>query len=220
MKKYEIISLGSYCLPRAVLTRHGLKASRLNGELTLPFDLVDHNAAFITEMIEQDFNGYFDDIYFDEAENHWSRAGKTIKFTHDDFTADEKHLLFERCTNRIKNFRQTITTDLPVLFVQAIKGPNDDVNNLYAVLKRLRGSKPFELAVIDIAGCVINAQPGIKVLHLPYPYQGYQWFEPDCYLTESGKAFESRIIDFCKTMITENLNCQLVQWENQFSLQY
>ena len=42
-KKYEIVSLGVNCLPRTILTRHGIKPRKADGELSCPFDLVFKN---------------------------------------------------------------------------------------------------------------------------------------------------------------------------------
>ena len=62
--KYEIVSLGTNCLPRTVLTRGNIKPSKSDGELSCPFDLVSHPLETIVHCLETNFNDYFDDLFF------------------------------------------------------------------------------------------------------------------------------------------------------------
>ena len=64
-KTYEIVSLGTNCLPRTILTRAGIKPTKAEGELSTPFDLVAHKLSNIVHYLQTDFSDYFDDIYFD-----------------------------------------------------------------------------------------------------------------------------------------------------------
>ena len=63
-KKYEIVSLGVNCLPRTILTRLGIKPCKADGELSCPFDLVMHKLDRITYYLSNNFEDYFDDLYF------------------------------------------------------------------------------------------------------------------------------------------------------------
>ena len=215
MKKYEIVSLGTYCLPRVIFTKAGIKPSKINGELSLPFDLAIHDENYITECIEAKFLNYFDDFKYNLHHKVWIKGNFKIKFNHDDcFGQDDFLLLKERYEKRISNFWKVINSDLPVLFVQAVESDKHDVSKLYSVLEQIRGEKQFELVVIDISNVVNEFDERVNLLKIPYPSQEYIWWEHEWFQKEEGQKFEKAIIDFCKNVIYEKLNCEIVKISN------
>ena len=107
-------------------------------------------------------------------------------------------------TNRIKNFRDTVQKDAPILFLQ-ILGDAQDANKTYDELLKLRGSRPFKLVIVDTQDIVIDSYPEINVLKLPYPDKNYQkaWWKRKNYNSKQGIEFEKKIIDFCIEKIKE-----------------
>ncbi len=90
-KKVEIVSLGVNCLPRTILTRHGIKPSKAQGELSCPFDLVYHPLPTIIYNLKTEFRDYLSDLYFVVRKRHifdfrgkgiWGKKDGT-KFYHD-----------------------------------------------------------------------------------------------------------------------------------------
>ena len=126
MKKYEIVSLGLNCMPRTVLTHNGIKPSKAQGELSGPFDLVRHKLDSVIYYLGNDFKGYCDDLFFVprkrcfidfRGKGVWNKPDGT-KFFHDkDCDKNDIEKLTERITRRIKNFREIIKNEKPILFV-------------------------------------------------------------------------------------------------------
>ena len=215
MKNYEIISLGAFCLPRVILTKAGLKPSKINGELSLPFDLAEHNELFITEMIESSFKNYFDNLNYNHFHKVWCNGNFIAKYNHDDcFGVKDKNLLINRYNKRISNFWQIVNNDLPILFIQAIEDDIQDVLHLYEVLKGIRNGKPFELIILDISNIITIQSDMFNILKIPYPSNEYIWWEPEYFQTEDGMNFERKIIEYCQSIIVNKLKCDLIMHRN------
>ena len=60
--KQTIISLGSNCFVRSVLTRHGLIQDRRQGYLSCPFDLCHSYLKAIIHFVDTNFEDYFEDV--------------------------------------------------------------------------------------------------------------------------------------------------------------
>ena len=66
------------------------------------------------------------------------------------------------------NFRKILENEKQIIFVQALKDI-EDIENLYSVLKKKRGNKPFKLAILDFNGIVSKEYENISVFKIPYP---------------------------------------------------
>ncbi|MGM9993854.1 MAG: DUF1796 family putative cysteine peptidase [Candidatus Avigastranaerophilus sp.] len=212
-KKYEIVSLGCYCLSRTILTRQHLKPSKAQGELSCPFDLVIHFADRITHYISNDFDGYFDDLYFEQYKRYWFDFRKKgiwkkldgTEFFHDkDCRLNDREKLVQRISKRIDNFRKIIKDEKPIIFVQALK-KEEDIENLYSALKVLRGSKPFKLIIIDLLDTVKKEYETVSVLKIPFPSEEYEkyWDREKYYQSEEGKLFEKTVTQKVKAEIED-----------------
>ena len=95
-KQYEIVSLGCYCIARTVLTRQGLKPRKAQGELSCPFDLVLHDVDRVTHYIKNDFESYFDDLYYEKYKRYW------FDFRNKGIWKKRKTITF-RCANKKYN---------------------------------------------------------------------------------------------------------------------
>ncbi len=68
-RKVNIIPLGQNCMPRTILTRWGVKAPKILGEPTYPFDIAVFGMPEITKTLQRDFNEFYD---------NWEHNGKLL----------------------------------------------------------------------------------------------------------------------------------------------
>jgi hypothetical protein len=219
-KKYEIVSLGINCLPRTVLTRLGLKPRKAQGELSCPFDLVMHKLDRITYYLSNNFEDYFDDLYFKLGKKHifdfrqkgtWRKTDGT-QFRHDkDCKAGDKEKLIARVKSRIENFNNIMKNERPVLFVLNVYTDYGDVLALYNELKRLRQDRFFKLAVFDFEGHLdfdAKYNDDIYVLRIPKPIENYKddWNASVFLKTKLAKYFENCIGEFIKDIIKKDFS--------------
>ena len=212
---YNLISLGSSCYPKTLLTRWKLKKTKASGELTLPFDLAwFHKAEYITEFIKNDFSGFFQDLRYMKEIGSWDNYGK-INFSHEtSFGADDKDKLVNLYEIRINNFRKLIQDEKPILFLQflKVKEVGEDVSNLYSTLKQIRGDKPFELLVVDTNDIVQECSSAVNVLKIVLPFQDPNLYDANFYKSKEGVQFEKQIVDKLTTLLENNLGCKLYKY--------
>lgn len=214
--KYEIISLGTNCLPRTVLTRGNVKPSKNDGELSCPFDLVSHPIENIVRYLETNFNDYFDDLFFKIRKRNffdfrkkglWQKMDGT-KFFHDkDCKSCDKEKLILRIKNRIKNFYKIIESDTPILFVLYIKEKSEYINEIFNTLQKLCSHKHFELAIIDFNNSVdLKKNNSFYLLKLPKPIKTFNtdWNTTKYRNSELGVYIEKCICDFIKEILDKD----------------
>lgn len=207
-KEYVIIPLGFNCMPRTVLTRHGLKPHKWQGELTYPFDLAFFFIPEITKYLQNDFADFFEnwELKQDKNQSFWIKPPFQIKFFHDKIISKEK--LIKRYKKRIENFYKQMKDSTPILFVQILT-EEQSIDIVYNELKRLRENRPFKYIVIDTLDVLKGTEnPVIDVLKMPYPSEEYRnnWWLRKHYKSADGKKFEKDFCDFCKKGIKELLN--------------
>ncbi len=116
LRKY--VTLGVNCFPRTKLTKFGIKAKKADGELSYPFDLCFIPLKSVSNILQNDFNDYFDDLIFDNAKNIWTNKKYAILYWHD------KNIDFEsfkiRYNNRIENFKKVLSSDENLNFISVI----------------------------------------------------------------------------------------------------
>lgn len=196
--KTQIIPLGQNCIPRTILTRWKVKPKKIIGEKTYPFDLAVFGMPEITKCLKTDFSEFFSNLEY--SQNGWKKAPNCIFFTHDTrYKEKDKEKFIECYIKRINNFRETIKTSENILFVQLL-GEDEDVENQYNELKRLRGTLPFKFVIVDTQNIVKNINTNnVFVLKCPFPSEEYKqnWWKKEYYNSPIGKEFEKQIVDFC-----------------------
>lgn len=206
-KNYNIVSLGYNCFPRTLLTRYEIKKTKAQGELTLPFDLAAFATKEITASLRYDFKYFFDDLEYSKKEKYWIRKPDLIKFQHDkQFGADDKQLLIDKYKQRIENFYTIVNDPSPLIFVQVL-GNDEDIDNLYLQLRRLRQQNKFVFCVIDPYKLTKKADERIRILKTPAPKGFYDnWWKPSCYNKKSSQEYETEIINFCIESLNNHLS--------------
>lgn len=213
--KYYIVSLGPNCFPKTVLTRWKLKRIKAHGEVTLPFDLAwFHNTKYITEFIENNFQNFFENMKYIEDIKRWDNFGK-INFSHEScFGPNDENLLIEMYTNRINNFKATLKTEKPILFVQFLKDASvgEDIQRLYNILCKIRQDKPFELLIIDTDDIIQTSPKNINVYKIKMPYENYDLYSEKCFKSKPGINFEKQIINQCKRIIKNKFKLNIIKY--------
>ncbi len=201
-RKVNIIPLGQNCMPRTILTRWGVKAPKILGELTYPFDIAVFGMPEITKTLQRDFNEFYDN--WEHNGKFWVKTPNCIEFSHEkNFGLDDKYKLMLLYQKRIENFRKAMQNEKPVLFVQ-ILGDSEEIDAQYAQLLKYRQERPFKMVVIDTEDVVnIVRHSDIRMLKVPLPTPEYKlnWWRKEYYNSPAGKTFEKQIAQFCQNTI-------------------
>ena len=203
-KNIKIIPLGQNCMPRAILTRWGIKKKKIFGEKTYPFDLAVFETREITHSLKTDFEEFLYNLNFRHDKKIWVKEPDCIEFVHETrYKENDKEKLINKYLKRFENFRTIMKSDEPILFVQ-ILGDCSDIENLYSELKRIRENRPFRFIVIDTQDKTAQIN-GIDILKLPFPSAEYKqnWWKKEFYNSETGKNFEKQIVDFVRKILGE-----------------
>lgn len=210
-KDYQVIILGTTCFARYIATKAGLKPTKVEGELSMPFDLAVHFPKSIPDIISSNFKNYLKDIRKNEEgifEFYYKRTilskpKKIAWLNHDNDLNGDKNKLIERYQRRIKNFQEAIKKDIPTIFVQSCDFGYEP-NKLIKVLKKKRGQKPYSVIFIDIGNNLnITPQKNIYTVKVEYPFKDYIWYSEEHRNTLEGQAFENNIVEDLKEIFNE-----------------
>jgi len=165
MKYNHIISLGSDCLPRVAATRHSLKKTKKDGELSLPFDLSVTSFDNMLQLISNDFSQFTNpDQYcmekIGDVEVISHKIYKGTYFNHEspfmsgaiNFCENNWSLLKARYDVRVANFRKYVA-DNDILFILHVKEDND-IQLLCSAIKGRYPELRFEILVIHLYECI------------------------------------------------------------------
>lgn len=216
---YRIISLGSDCFSRTIPTLWGLKPRKRQGEKGYPFDLSDHPLPAIVKYLENDFRDYFESLEFNEQLQYWLILKDGILYCHeDDCNKDSKETIIKRFSQRINNLRYILQEDnKPTLFISnfcPLLAPTDITEikhlyeRLYAKIKELRQTRPFEFLIVDTSGKLKNIEfsKGINLLSCDFLPQPYVWHQPQYQYKKSGLKFELLFINKIEQLLEKMTN--------------
>lgn len=151
---YNVVSLGSSCLTRALAVATGIKPRRFYGEKSCPFDLY-----FSTDLkqtisfIDNDFEGFFENVNIN-------------KFPHDE---KFNFLNFKkRYQKRIQNFLDIQNSEKKLYYIYSnytTDVDSKDITRLYEVLKNKRQGKPFELILLTRKHLEVP-----NIIQIPYDF--------------------------------------------------
>ena len=197
--KFHIISLGTNCFVRMTLNLWELKPRKAEGEKTMPFDLSIHPLQSILDFLKNDFNGYFENVVFDEQNQFWVNPRYGIKFIHD--KVNDRQLFEKRYKARIENFNSALSDNKPCLFICHVLGNPDVrlVNNLYETLKNKCTNKNFKLILAVFNGVLEDCDKNIKIYARNFPYENYLYMDKNVKFSQSGYEFEYNFMNCCRT---------------------
>lgn len=201
LDKYHLISLGNNCFGRMTFSYWGLKPRKADGEKTMPFDISIHPLKTVNDLLENHFQGYFDDIEFDEQKGYWINPQLNIAFVHDH--ENDKTAFIEKYQNRIKALDAVLQDNVPCVFFAyqdgAVKG--EEINKLYTILKQLCAHKPFKLIyMVFNAPLPENIDADIATYRADFPV-GYRHMDKYSKYTQNGLTFEKNVVDYTKQQI-------------------
>ena len=215
----RFISLGEDCLGRTIPTQWGLKPCAALGERTHPFDLAVHPLPRVAQCIESDFAGYLDaaKLHYDPERNFCVNESFNIRYNHEkgsEYAAEGFSKLMEIYGRRIGNLRDSLAQPGPVVFILHLLHPRPNawqhLRKLVALLEARRaGSRNLLLCVHtsdspEISGKHTDSpregEP-LRIIHAPYPYQGYVWYLSRHCFSPEGHRFEKQLVDRIKAEV-------------------
>jgi hypothetical protein len=148
------ISLGSNCTP-AIIRKNIFDLSKDKGYLTCPFDLCETPYKSLLEIIENNFNNFFDNLeciiennekiitnYYNIKFNHESPINsKQLNYESDFYIKNNFKELILRYKKRIKNFYNYINNNNKIIFVT--NNYNENLNEILNIFEKKYPTKNF-----------------------------------------------------------------------------
>ncbi|MCQ2788780.1 MAG: papain-like cysteine peptidase [bacterium] len=200
-EKYQIISLGSNCFPRVLLTEYYLIKTKLQGRKTMPFDLASHSAEVLINHLETDFRFYYDGIKID-VKTKEIRNEKTGSYYPHDKNCLDIDKLKERYDKRIENFKEALNDEAFVFFVIWDKYEDEILHKLYDMLCKIRKENTFKLLVWNYGEnqiCIDNENISIKNRQLPC--KDWNWADEKEKKEKASIDYKTDLIDFTENEI-------------------
>ena len=205
--EYKIVSLGCDCAVRRYLTLGGLKKTKRDGELSMPFDLCYIPMKSLKKILSNNFSDYFNNLYYKDwgKSNFWKNGKYNIRYNHDkDCGKQDYEKFIKRFIARIVNFELTLKHAPFIFFVIKSSQSYKEQKDLFNILKRKRKNKPFVLIVLDtncrIKGKDSNNDIKILKLHHPFPKEG-DWWRDEYIRSAESINFQKQICEFVKDVI-------------------
>ncbi len=147
-EKNKIIPLGTNCYVRFKPTQYGIKPKKKQGELSFPFDLSHTPVESVARILDNDFEDFFDDIFYDDVQKIWINKKYNIRFIHDKI--NDKNWFIDRYNRRIKNLHDTLSHGNCLYSTMVINlKDSDTINTIYDYLKTKSGNNNFIYTVFN-----------------------------------------------------------------------
>ncbi|MCJ2094465.1 papain-like cysteine peptidase [Methylobacterium sp. J-072] len=208
LQSINIISLGSDCLPKTLITKWGLRKSRLLGEKTLPFDLVYATPNATAKILADDFAGLLDPekIVIHEGLNVPWIPSRRFCFNHegaDEFRINNYAALISRYEERIRRFKKMLSNGKPTIFLWNVLNPYTDELELQilSAIHTLKLQTKGSIRVLAVLTCekteryaipsTTRVMPGATLTRISNRSpEGYVFFDPAHYASEAGLRYE------------------------------
>ena len=222
-KRYMIVSLGNDSLPEMICTKEGLKKTKMQCEISMPFDFCVTPTNALIDILNNNFSDYFKGLTFDVEQNIWFNKKYGIRYDHDDdYSALDKDKLIDRLKWRIENFQSIMKSDNFIYFVLNNPDNIEQLQTLYKILVRMRGRKPFKLIVLDLDAKLDNiSNKNIYVYKKHHPFnETHDWRQPenldlfDRYSTDIGRFIYESIASKFTPLNYSNLKFFDYTYEN------
>lgn len=207
---YKLVSLGFDCLTRTVATRWGLKKTKKEGELSLPFDLAVNRTSVIINLLNYDFYGFMDPkkLKINAKKKIYHCKYKTI-FNHERdkmFYKDSFLQLRKMYERRVLNFRDLKNVSAPTVFVHSLPPMHSrkEIVDLAAAVDRYFPSQNVFLVILNRweenplidYNALYQESPIRLVYHHEQRVGEYPWHHPLFFSSPQGQKFEMSIVDF------------------------
>ena len=219
--QFKIVSLGWNCMPRTLTTLWMLKPSKGVGEKSMPFDLIASPPDAVAHYLETDFSDYFEGNWVYKTVNNYTcwfnETWDNVLYPHEiglGNSEEDLAKLKSKLHERIKNFREALTFEGPILFVMhkatwwdklPLEHKVEDIERIARSIARIRGDKPFKILVF---ACDHNDNcekiEGATLVKHPYPHAEYIWHLAERF-TPAGVKFEIGLLDICRNALADLL---------------
>lgn len=150
-KRYNYVSLGSYCFSRVITTYNKLKPTKNMGEKTMPFDLAfSLSIDSVAHLIETDFKDFFKNLKYDKNKKYYVNDSINMVYNHDGELSIEQFK--QRYENRIKNLYEIFEkAENHVFFIIAtFEAINKaQIDNLIRVINKFMSLDKFDIILIN-----------------------------------------------------------------------
>jgi|GEM_PF-6259126 len=220
---YQIVSLGTNCLPCTVPTRWGLKPTRAMGEVRMPFDLAVHPIATVRDLFANDFTNYTGEL--DAEVDYFVNKKYDIVFNHDrlprahsktagSFDVDCILNDFSKTLRaRAENIKLALQNGNCIGLIVISSGGRKYMSmqeellaDIRKHLRRFSSTNLLVSAVICKDESDIVPEDGIDhCFKYVLPYAEYVWHEPEHYFSENGFRLEQSFSEFLAAIVMENM---------------
>ena len=218
MGNYKLVSLGSDCFVRRILTIKGLKASKEEGEKSYPFDLCVTPIKAINDILENNFEDYFNELKFNTSLNMFYNNKYKIYYNHDTDCYNDYDKICSRFSNRITNFNKLKETENFIYFVYNVL-PREEtdyaaqIKRLGKNLIKIYGANKFKLLVLDTMEILTPeiSNDNIVLISVKNPYDNYskQWWRLKYRSSKEGIEFEDNVYKKIYNEISKKFTPQL-----------
>ncbi len=212
---YKIVTLGSSCFLKKILTEYGLKPSKADNEVSVPFDFCITPIKSLIEILNNNFIDYFKNLEYNLNTYNWFNSKYKIIYNYDtDCTDEQKEKFTERYKKRIENFRNLISSSekfIYFVFAGNTKLAQADANLLYASLTKITCNgggedtiSNFKLVIFDFFNSQItSSHPNCEIVSLESPYTNFaqEWWDDRIRNNEAVKIFENKVVSALKDII-------------------
>ena len=223
----RIVSLGTDCFPRAILTKLGYKRRKAEGEPTMPFDLAYHPYPVVCRWLEDDFAGFLDasrlsvdgdGLIVDAADGTFYNHESNSDELRERFIPDGYREWKARYRDRIANFRTCLAeaseSGEKVVFCMTTQG--EYPNRARDAIAALYPSLDFYIVCLQVmwhgqsfCDTLPNVEHGSAVAeenrycfyNVRRPFKDYLWYDGAHMASEGGRRFEQRCGDIIGRVI-------------------
>jgi hypothetical protein len=208
IRDHQIITLGSTCFSRYITTKAGLKPTREEGELTMPFDLAVHDPALIPEIISSEFKYYLKDIRKNEEgifelyykKNFLCKSKRLAWLNHDNDLEGNETSFIKRYERRVENFQNAIRQATPIIFIQSCEF-SYNTSKIINIIREKRRKRSDYIIFIDIGSNLkVKEENNIYVIKTQNPFKDYVWHLDQHRNTREGQEFENKIVEELNTI--------------------
>ena len=200
----KVVSLGLDCMPRVMATKFGFKARKMQGELSMPFDLVATSYDGLVLAIGERLCRFLDktELFVNESAKLAHRSYQ-IHFNHEskdllNYIINDYDKWMDVFSRRVTAFQDALAAESVVFILHYNGNPTelvDAIRNAYPALQ-------FTILVISTPKPSIhNRQESVAGQHfvreiIPLPWDEYVWHKDYCSKFEENiRSFLQRHID-------------------------
>ena len=212
VRDVAVISLGENCFPWSALNRWGLRSRDGIFEQESPFNLAQTTTNDIAHLLVDGTSSLIDPdllstLYDQNGTVRPLNAKYHFDFNHERgsrFVENRFGVHVERYENRIKKF-SSFLVERACVFVHYTER-DGDLCALTSSLARASDHSDFRILILDAWAGKRNSLPTEEYcdyFRIEFPFENYQWFQPDHWDSTEGVRFEMSI----RNVVVQSMKC-------------